>query len=355
MKKIFLTLIGLVVILVGCGNEEESTEESANSDEESAEATMETSDDANEANSENTQVPEDIENLVEQPIENDEFLNDDGSYSNIKGEMINIWSYNDLLPAESEAKIVNDMKEELRLSSYEDYMALKEIGLEDVEENKNLNLGTPGFTPKNDYIYKNNQIVNLGDINIVGVNFGPFLNSLRFEVENNSDENLDMNKIVPNLQFRFVEDIGVGTEWFGATEELMEYTDYITTIDEQNNKDQGTLHRYLGRGLTKTVDIHIATPELIQEGIYLDEALDVNGVLDFDSGEFLDIEIGKTVDNIPENKENYGAVYENVSDFQNNLPETINIQIKYDDSTTDYTILKSTEEVLYDYATTLQK
>lgn len=280
-------------------------------------------------------VPEEIESFVELPSGQSVYdgTNEDGTYSTLEAEVTRMWEQTGMMPDDSDESIVRDAKEQARITSFEDYMELKEQGLESITAERGVDLGTPGYLPKSDFIFKNNEVVDLGEVKIVGANIDGYVFGVNFEIQNESGEILDMDEVQNKLQFRFVEDIGLGTDWFGVGENAKTYTGIA-----EYNSEGWKMDKYLGRGLTKGVEI-ISMDE--GNGLTLMQALDSGGIVDtLDEMESLGyVLLG----------DSESEVDEKIKKYQSQLPDELKLEVKYGEETSDYTILKTEEDMGYNY------
>lgn len=287
-------------------------------------------------------VPEEIESFVELPTEKgiQDGLNEDGTYNTLEAEVTSMWESNGLGVEDGDEGFVRDAKEELRLTSYEDYLKLKESGMNNVTEYEQLNLGMLGFYPKEGYVYKSNDVADLGGIKVVGANVGGDMVSMDFDIQNNSGEVLDMNEVQDNFSYRFVDDLGMGTDWKGVGGFSTEYN----TIEEYNSGSV-ELDQYLGRNMTKSVILESINPET---GEILAQALDTGGAIETDSDLIL-MGLGNLA-----YEEELGDKYQIVKDYQDALPSEIKLEVKYGEETADYVLVKSSEVVSYNYEEALK-
>lgn len=281
------------------------------------------------------EVPEEIKGFVELPSGQSvvDGTNEDGTFNTVEAEVTQMWEQHFLGVDDTDESIVREAKEQLRVSTYEDYMALKEQGMSSVEQDKVLDLGFLGYPEKDNYVYKTNTVVDLGDIKIVGANIGGNMVSATFDVQNNSEELLDMEEVQNQLQFRFTEDIGLGTDWFGIGDSAVGYTGI-----EEYNSEGYPLNKYLGRDLTKPVSFLPVDTEASQT---LLSALDIEGDVDTDL-------VMQQVGELTTEAER-GEYYSRISLFQDNLPDELKLEVKYGEETSDYTILKDNGGLGYNY------
>lgn len=286
------------------------------------------------------EVPEEIKSFVELPearaIVDGE--NEDGTFNSEEAKITQMWEHNGLTPVDGDESIVRDAKEDLRITSYEDYKNLQEKGMNDITTTNILELGTLGFSDKSDYVYKNNTVVDFGDVKLVGGNIDGDMFNVTLEFQNESGELIDMNELQNNVQFRFVEDFGLGTDWKTAGEMSETYTGI-----EGYNEGNSVLNQYLGRGLTKNVSVLAID---LANGVMLSDALDSENLI---TEELMFSRLG-----IVGTEESMGDNFDAINEYQRVLPSELKLEVKYGEETTDYELLKSNEGASYNYEEALK-
>lgn len=267
-----------------------------------------------------------IEDFYKEPRGREVYnFDEDGVFETFEGLVNAIWIKHDLIPDNNDTSKMRDFKERARITSYDDYK--KAIG--NLDENKvgnMIDLGMIETTPKrSEILYKSNNVIDFGDISIVGAEGDSHLSGITLDIKNNTNDLLDLRDVLKDLEVKFEVD-GMSGDWVNLGK--AEFTD-SSNFDLEEPE---VIDAFIGQGLFRQITFS-------ERGKMLLNALTVDtGIA---SEEEMFNQIGNSLgwwneDNSEEQK-----------DIQQKMAETINIKIKYKGQEESYTVVKDFNELPY--------
>lgn len=252
-------------------------------------------------------------------------FDEDGVFETYEGLVNAIWIKHGLIPEHSDTSKMRDFKERARITSYDDYK--KAIG--NLDENKvgnMIDLGFLGTTPKeSEILYKSNNVIDFGDISIVGAEGDNYLSGITLDIKNNTNDLLDLRDVLKDLEVKF-EVEGMTGDWVNLGK--AEFTD----SSNYDLEEPEVINAFIGQGLIRQITF-------TENGKMLLNALAV------DSG------IASEEEMFDYFGESFGWWNEDNSqeqkDLQQKLAETIKIKIKYKGQEESYTVVKDVNELPY--------